>query len=223
MSIWSHHFIQQNGICHCNRSFLGKFWIRSQSLTNAIVFGLVEGQWLEWNTVMECYRETNAAAAALYRTNRKKRVQLAVTSWGYLGQKAKSTMPMSLILLLFPSMILGRSNWAHSMCEFISIHIHMYLFKVLPPDQITWASAWRCQPATSHHWVFPCLKPALTRAFWTHHWSQDREKEGGGGHVAGTLSESSNKETQHEHNGWMRDLLQRSQFGTQPSGQTGFL
>lgn len=33
-------------------------------------------------------------------------------------------------------MILRRLNWAHGVCEFISIHIHMYLFKVLPPDQI---------------------------------------------------------------------------------------
>lgn len=33
----------------------------------------------------------------------KKHVQLAVTSWGCLGQKAKSNMPMNLIPLLFTS------------------------------------------------------------------------------------------------------------------------
>lgn len=61
------------------------------------------------------------------------------------------------------------------------------------------------------------LKAVLPRVFWnagTYHWSQNREKEGCGGHIAGALGESGDKETQQESNSWMRDLLQRGQFGT---------
>lgn len=40
---------------------------------------------------------------SLCRTNRKKQLQLAVTSWACLGQKAKSNTPMNLIPFLFTS------------------------------------------------------------------------------------------------------------------------
>lgn len=158
---------------------------------------------------------------SLCRTNRKKQVQLAVTSWGCLGQKAKSNMPMNLIPLLFTSNDFRKVE-PSTVCVNIYACTYIYVyFKSCIPDRLHEPGlGYVSQLVFIIRQVYACRRAescSLIRVFWnagTYHWSQNREKEGSSGHIAGALSESGNKETQQESNSWMRDVLQRSQFAT---------